>query len=197
MEPAPDKAASAPSKLRTTKVPLWVALVLAGMLLAALAASAIYQRNSERRYEIAAQELTQKLDKEKAAVQSLAQEALTRHGEEAHRLFGTALAWAVRSALMRGNYDEIDQYFTELVRNQRIRLILLADNNGKVVLATDRDLKGANFGQHFPAALLDEPAVAIHAGEGQLRRLVMPIQGLSARMGTALLVYEAPSLPGR
>ena len=40
-----------------------------------------------------------------------------RRGDDAHVLFGTALARVVRSALMRNNLDEIDQYFAALVRN--------------------------------------------------------------------------------
>ena len=179
-----------PSKLRMIKLPLWVSLVLLLMLLASVGYLALYQREAERRQEAAVHEVTARASSESAAASVRAQEAFTRETEETYRLFGTTLAWSVRSALMRKNLDEIDQYFGELVKHERVRLVLLADASGNVVVTTDRNFKGAPFAQHFPAALLEQKSVAIEPADGQMKRLVMPIQGLNERLGTAMLVYQ-------
>ena len=194
MDTQAESNAAAPSKLRTIRLPLWVTLVAVALLVAAVVWHLVSQRQADQRQELAVQAVTQKLNAEHAALQARAREAFSSHSEDAHRLFGTALSWAIRSALTRNDYGEIEQYFSELVKNQRIRLAVLSDPEGKLVLATDGNMKGSAFTQHFPAALLNERAVAVHPGEGQLKRLVMPIQGLSAPLGTALVVYEAPAL---
>ena len=188
-----EQAVQKPSRLRTVKLPLWVSLLLLLMFLTTLGYLALSQREAARRQEAAVQDLTSRFTAEKTAAAAQAQEAFTRQSEAAYRLFGTALAWSVRDALMRKNLDEIDQYFGELVKDERIRLVLLADATGNVIVSTDRNFKGAPFAQHFPAAALEHKSVSIESAEGQMKRLVMPIQGLNERLGTALLVYQAPA----
>lgn len=178
------------------KLPLWVTLAVLGLALAVLAWQQYSVVSAERRFEAERQALTSKLAADHEAALTRTRNALTAHSEEALKLFGTALGWTIRSAMMRENRDEIDQYFTELVKRDRVRLALLAGPDGKVLVASDRNFQDSAFSQHFPAALLQEPAVAIHRGEGQLRRLVVPVHGLSQQLGTVLLVYEAPEIPG-
>jgi type II secretory pathway pseudopilin PulG len=191
-EPSP---ATSPATREPMKLPLWVTLVLLGLLLAVIAWRQYAVVATERRFEAERQELTSRLTAEKQVAVARARQALTQQTEDALKLFGTALGWTVRSAMMRNNRDEIDQYFTELVKRDRVRLALLADPDGKVLVSSDRNFQGSAFAQHFPAALLQEPTVAIQPGEGQLRRLVVPVHGLSQKLGTVLLVYDATSIP--
>lgn len=174
------------------RVPAWVALALLVALIVVIAIWQLAGRETERRFEAERQELTQKLEADRAAIQSQAREAIARQSEEAHILFGTALAWVVRSALMRNNMDEIDQYFSTLVKNERIKLALLASQDGKVMVSSDRQYQGSELGQHFPPALLEVEQVTVQREAAQ-NRLVLPIQGLSSRLGTALVIYTAPA----
>ena len=185
-----------PVRKEPMKLPLWVTLAAIGVLLALLAWRHYAAVSTERSFESRQQELTTRLEGERAAAVSRTREALSAESEEAMKLFGTALGWTIRSALMRENHDEIDQYFTELVKRERIRLALLAGPDGQVLVSSDRNYQASPFSQHFPESLLQEPAVALHAAEGQSKRLVIPVQGLSRRLGTVLLVYEAAKAPG-
>lgn len=180
------------SKLHTIKLPLWVSLVLLAMLISMFAWKEIALGAAERRLAEERQAFIANTEMDRAAFQRAAQEALERHSEDVHRLFGTALAWNIRSALMRNNLDEINQYFSALVKNERIPLVLLADPEGKVLLASDRKFMGTQVSDHFPAALLQKTGVTIHPGEGKERRMVLSIQGLNTRLGTVLLTYVAP-----
>jgi len=179
-------------KLRTIKLPLWVSLALLALLIGVFAWKQIAVGAAERRLAGERQALIDKTEAERAAFQRTGQEALARHSEDAHRLFGTALAWNIRSAMMRNNLDEIDQYFTALVQNERIQFVLLADREGKVLLASDRKYLGGQFSDSFPAALLQQTGVTIHPAEGKERRMVLSIQGLNTQLGTVLLTYVAP-----
>ena len=179
------------------KLPLWVSLILLVLLIAVIAWAQFSRSSVEQRFQRERQELTEKLNAEKGALMARAQHALVQQSEEAFRLFGTALGWAVRSAVMRNNRDEVDQYFTELVKHERVRLALLADPGGKIVVSSDRNFQGAEFAQHFPVALLQGTSVAVHAGEGELKRLVIPIHGLSKNLGTVLVLYQAATMPAK
>jgi len=178
--------------LLRTKLPLWVSVALLVLLAAAVAWAFFAAGASERRLAAQQQELTQKLEIERATLLRESEEALMRQTRELETLFGAALAWSVRSAMLRNNLDEIDQYFGDLVRNPRIPLVLLADAEGKVLRATDRKFLATAFEASFPAELLTGTDVAVYPDEGRRKRIVLPIQGLTARLGTVLLLYSPP-----
>lgn len=184
--------ASPISMLQTIKLPLWVGLTLLALLIAVFVWKQVAVAEAERRVAAERQALIAQTEVEKNTLQRTAQEALARHSGEIYQLFGTALAWNIRSAMMRNNMDEIDQYFAALVKNPQIPLVLLADPAGKVLLASDRKFQDRNFSDNFPAALLQQPGVSIHPGEGKERRLVLQIQGFNALLGTVLLTYTTP-----
>jgi hypothetical protein len=190
-EPRPKPAALA--RLQQTRLPLWISLVLLLLLIIALAWNRLGTGSAERRLAEERQQLTQQLEADRSAMQREAQEALARQTQDMQILFGTALAWSVRSAMLRNNFDEIDQYFVDLVKNPRVTLALLADVNGKVLRTSDRKYLDTPFSEHFPAELLKGEDVAVHPDEGDRKRLVLPIQGLTARLGTVLLVYSPPA----
>ena len=184
---------SALTRLQQTKLPVWVSLLLLFALVVVAAWAAFAVSGAERRLAQERQQFEQKLEADTSALRREAQETVARQTQETQLLFGTALAWSVRSAMLRNNLDEIDQYFGELVKNPRIALVLLADVDGKVLRTTDRKYLDAQFSTHFPDELLKVENVVVRSGEGERIRLVLPIQGLTARLGTVLLVYAAPS----
>lgn len=198
---APENAAPVPAqatlmeRLRTTRVPLWTSVVLALAVLLVFAWKQIAVGAAERRLEAERQALTAQLAEERASLLLRAREAVARSSEANHLMFGTALAWAVRGELIRGNHDQIDQYFNELVRNERIRAVVLAAADGQIVLASDRKLQGGLLAQHFPGNAGEAPAVAVRDGVDGEKLLVLPIQGLTSRLGTVVLAYRPETGP--
>jgi hypothetical protein len=174
---------------RRAGVPIWATVLL--VVVAALVAQALAHQSVERRHELETRQLTQIYKSEQAASQARAVDELARESEEVHQLLGTSIAWTIASALTRKKNNELDLYFQELTKNGHIDLVLFADTKGKVMLTSNPDLRGADFEQHFPAALLREATVSIHRGAGATNRLVMPVHRLGVRLGTAMLVYRA------
>jgi hypothetical protein len=176
------------ARLNQVKLPLWVTLVLLIVFLGLFAAREFTLRGREDRVNDERRAVAQQLEVEQAA-----RRASTRHvSDAAYQLFGKAFAWAVRSALLRRNLDEIEQYFAAITANPQIRLAVLVDQRGKILLASDRQLQDAQFTAHFPAALLETTDVAIQPGDAGQSRLVLPIQGLNRRLGTVLVIYTEP-----
>ena len=180
-------------RLQSTKLPVWVSLLLLLALIAVGGWGMIESNANERRADEERVLLSQKLEADLAAARRQMQETISVQTRDLQNLFGTALAWAVRSSMLRSNLDEIDQYFGDLVKNPRIALVLLADAEGTILRSTDKKYLDAQFSSQFPAALLQDADVSIHAGESNRVRLVLPIQGLTSRLGTVLLEYSAPS----
>jgi hypothetical protein len=182
-----------PFSILTAKLPLWVSLVLLLIVALVFAWKQVALGRMESRFEEEKQQLTEQYETGKSTLMRQASAALSKNSEAAHRLFGNALAWAIRGELIRNNLDQIDQYFSELVKVERIHLVALASQEGKVLVASDKKFQNAEFGQVFPAELLNETQVAIHP-QGDERLLVVPVMGLNTRLGTAVLRYTPESL---
>lgn len=195
MEAYDDAPIASKRTTERTGVPLWVTLLLLAVVVAVIAWRQYSVVSAERRFEADRQELTSRLNAEKASAVARTRQALIQHNEDAWRLFGTALGWTVRDAMMRDNRDQIDQYFTQLVKDARVRLVLLADPNGKVIVSSDRNFQGVAFSQHFPPGLLQGKDAVIVAADASTRRLVVPVHGLSAQLGTVVIDFETPADP--
>lgn len=177
-------------RLTAVKLPLWVGLAL----LILWAISFGWQSLAQKRLEA-------KLDTERAAMtaqaandrQALLGQLRARTGaasEASLREFGTALAWAVRGEMIRTNLDQVDQFFTEVVKLPGTERALLADADGKVVVSTDRRHLGVEASTVVPPeALLPEVTVRSEA-DGTLL-LVVPVMGLNDRLGTVFVTRRS------
>lgn len=182
------------SKLQNARLPLWITLVLAALLVFVFVSQRMVLSAAEARLAAETQRLTEQFAAEKSALLARANSAISGNSEAAHLLVGKTLSWAVRGEQIRGNLGEIDQFVGELVRNERVQQVLVVDRDGRISLASDRKLQGAAFSDHFPADLLGAPDVSVTDGGDGLKHLVMPIQGLNARLGSVLVVYRPEPL---
>ncbi len=178
------------AKLQSVRVPLWLPLLLGALLVVVFIWKQWAMSAAEAERESQRIALTEQAAREKAALLARANEAIARNSDAAHRLMGATLAWSVRGEKSRGNLGQIDEFFGELVRNERIQQAALADHDGQILLSSDRKLQGARFADHFPVEMLGEPTVAIHPGKDGTKYLVMPILGLTSRTGSVILVYR-------
>ena len=117
--------------------------------------------------------------------------------EDALRRFSVPLAWVIRREAIAGNLDQIDQYFTDLVRLQGFQSALLAQTDGKVLVASDRKKLAEAFSAIYPAEYLQAAEIRVdRAASGNLRAII-PILGLNQHLGTLVLEFTPPaySLP--
>lgn len=176
------------TKLHEIKLPLWVSLVLLVLLLIVFVWQSFAVATAERRLETERRALVE----QQASRHTAAGEATQRADSQSRQLFGTALAWAVRAEMIRGNFDQIDQYFSALVRTEGLDLALLAAPSGTVLVASDRAYVDAPLPAGFPTDLLRAEAIQTLPGGDGSERLAIPIHGLNARLGTVILVLQPP-----
>lgn len=116
-----------------------------------------------------------------------------RRAEAALTRFSTPFAWAIRRELMASSLDQVDQYFTELVRIEGFQSAVLATPDDKVVVASDRKNLAAVFSSLYPAQYLQAKEIQVErAASGNLRAIV-PIMGLNQHLGTVVLEFAPPA----
>lgn len=165
--------------LHTTRLPLWVSLILVGVLLFVYASG-----------QMAAKRLEARLAEEKTAFVAEVQTRTSAALDAADRRFAQTLSWAVRGEMLRNNLDQVDQFFAEIVRMPGYKLALLAAPDGKLLVATDRRLVGQAAGSVAPAALVNTADVTLQPDEAGMHWLAIPVMGLNSRIGTVLVQVE-------
>lgn len=106
------------------------------------------------------------------------------------QLFALPLAWSVRKELMRANYDQIDDYFNELIQRKGFGVIMLLDPSGTIKVSTDRKLQGSSFLLRYPRMTLQAPVQVSYAlPEGGKSMFLVPVMGLNSRLGTIAFIY--------
>jgi hypothetical protein len=115
--------------------------------------------------------------------------ALNAQAQKMLRLTALPLAWAVRSEMMRGNLDPVDDYFRELIRKPGVLLIALINKEDKVVLATNRKLETQSADGLFSKAIRDADDIVIEDSD-PLLRLGVPIMSLNEKLGVLVMDYR-------
>jgi hypothetical protein len=181
------RSATLIGKLTRTRLPLWVSLALLILWLVTFGWQSFAQMRLEARLEQDREEMTAQIEADRSTMLGQLRSRVETETDESRRQFGLALAWAVRGEMIRNNLDQVDQFFTEIVRLPNTERVLLVGTDNKVLIATDRRLKGADAVALVGADALQLPQVSVRAGQDGTRELVIPVMGLNARIGTVIL----------
>lgn len=160
-------------------VPVVIVLLAGGIVLV--------RHLGERKLEKAAEQAA--LDRERY-VRVLDERAVAMQRADI-RLFSVPLAWSVRRELMQQNYAQIDEYFSELVRNRQFRVVMLVDHAGKIKVSSDRKLLGNAFSSLYPGIGTTPREIVSYPLPGNSSDLfLVPVLGLNAGIGTVAFVYS-------
>lgn len=108
------------------------------------------------------------------------------------RLFTVPLAWAVRREMMAGNLDQVDQYVADLVNQPGFERVVVAKADGSVAVASDRKHIGAPFASLYAERHLGAEQIAVEETAPGRWLIVVPVMGLTARLGTVAIDYRVP-----
>jgi len=190
-ETQPGGASAPPIPRPTWRLPA----VAAAVLLVVVLGMYLWQRSAvgdaERRLEGEKAQVVA----EKAAVVKQATEVVAQKRKDALSLFAMPLAWAVRREVNAGNLDQVDQYFTEVVKQPGFTRAVFASADGIVKVSSDRKVLGQRFDELYPAELLSlEETRLVEVTPGTLV-VVVPIMGLSQRQGVIAIDSTQGPLP--
>jgi len=103
--------------------------------------------------------------------------------------FSVPFAWAVRREMMANNLDQVDQYFTDLVKLPGFKSAVLSGPDGKVLVSSDRKNLAVAFDSIYPADYLQASDIKVEQGSSGSLVAVVPIMGLNQHLGTVVLEY--------
>ncbi len=126
-------------------------------------------RKVEKEAQKQAEKLTQATD-----------QALLEKNRALLRLTSIPLSWVVRMEMPKGNYDNIDEYFKQIIKEDQFKVILLAGRDGKILVSTDRRMEGAHLSQYYPASLLEHYETEVRELNTEELLVVTPVIGLTA-----------------
>lgn len=99
------------------------------------------------------------------------------------------LVWAVRKEMIRGNFEQINEYMERLVHEKGFKTILLVDASLKILLSTDKRMQGQRFADYYPVEILQVNDISISTDSLNIR-VIAPVMGLNSRLGTLVIEYQ-------
>lgn len=129
----------------------------------------------------------------KAQVTESANRIITEQHKQYLRLVAVPLTWAVRSEMIKNNYDQINQYLNQFVKEKNMKEIVVAKPDGTIVVATNKKREGASVTGAFPPSVLQEDKTAVTTLESGDIMVVSPVMGLNSKQGILILLYTPPS----
>jgi len=139
---------------------------------------------------IAVRNMEKTMEAQRAKLAEKSQQAITSKTHELLRLTTIPLVWVVRREMINENYDQINEYLNQFVKEPNIKQIIVVKSDGTIAVATDKKIEGAPFSSLFPQALIEQNEISISDdGKGNIR-VVAPIMGLNAKLGLLIMMYE-------
>lgn len=101
-----------------------------------------------------------------------------------YALITKVFSWAVRSDMMRNNYDQANQYLKQIVKEPHIQKVFAIDvEKNVIVLSTDKNEVGMPVSDIL---LLQTNNAAIQYNSNSTR-FIIPITGLNKKIGIAVI----------
>jgi hypothetical protein len=142
--------------------------------------------------ELAIQDLEMEMEDQRTAMSEERLEALEARTRAMLELTALPLAWAVRGEMMRGNLQQIDEYFRDFVKEAGVESIFLIGRENTVVLATNRKLETQPADQVVSQRIQEAESALIEKSDSAMR-LGVPIMSFNEKMGILVMDYEAQS----
>ena len=118
------------------------------------------------------------------------QQLMAENTSQFLRLTMVSLVWVVRKEMLQENYGQINEYLTNYVKEGNIQQIVLVKADGVIAESTDKRIEGAEAASVFPPKIFEQDDINITEDENANLRVVAPIMGLNARLGSLVLIYK-------
>lgn len=140
---------------------------------------------------IALNKLQNKYDTEKAALISKANQQLMQAHSEHLQLLAKPFVWALRTEMLQGNFNQVNLYMSDMVKERNVQQIIVADNKGLVVASTNKKDEKQLFSVIAKGVDITSNDIRIDTN-GSVITMTSPIMGFNNRLGTLLIKYDVP-----
>ncbi len=156
------------------------------IILAGLAYVAFLTFDFSRR----AEDLRAELDAEKETVYVETQKIIDKNNEDALKMGLTTFVWAIRGEMLSEDYEQVNQYILQLIKEDRISDIIIANKEGVIINASNKKMEKTPFEDKFDKQyLVAENTEVVKQTDGTLH-LVAPIMSFNSKIGTVVMIYH-------
>jgi hypothetical protein len=128
------------------------------------------------------------VSKTRAELTQRAAQVIGEQNRSLLRLASIPFVWAVRSEMLRGNLDQVNQYLTLFVKEPGMKEIIVAGPDGVGLVATNKKREGATVTGSFPPEVLKSNVTMLSTLVNGDLVVAAPVMGLNSRLGTLILV---------
>ena len=139
---------------------------------------------------IAVKNIQKRMEAQQVQLIEKSQQVITEKTRYFLRLTTTPFVWAIRKEMLRENYDQINEYLNQFVKEPHIKQILVIKADGTIAIATDKKLEGVAFSSLYPNELMEKNEIVITDDKNGNILVVSPIMGLNKKLGMFLMAYE-------
>ena len=129
---------------------------------------------------------------ERQAIKAQASTQLMQTHEMHLKLLAKPLIWALRTEMLRGNLSQVNLYLNDMVKEQGIQRMIIADSKGKIIASTNKKDEGQPFSTFGKEETLTNDQTSVTSGDGGSLIMTSPIMGFNNRLGTLLIKYSVP-----
>ncbi len=130
--------------------------------------------------------------KDRNAIIGQVESKVAEKNEEMLRLITRPMVWSIRSEIMRGNLDQISIFTADLVRERNFEYIHVIDDEGQIIVSTDKKREGEPVGAVIDRGLTLADNTRILHDDNSLM-VVAPVMGYDKRLGTLVISYKPES----
>ena len=169
---------SEPKKSGSTKFLLYVIGALVVLVIAMYVWKGIAVHQAGKSIEAERAELAQ----QQATMEEQMRQATAARVEEMMQLMAVPLGWAVRAEAIKDDYDQIEEYASLLVKQKRVRRVVLVNLQGNIRMSTDRKLQGEPASRFF-GRLADQSEITLERTDAGDYNLMVPLLGYTGKLG--------------
>ncbi|RYD76383.1 MAG: hypothetical protein EOP53_14780 [Sphingobacteriales bacterium] len=125
-----------------------------------------------------------------AEAKRLADESIKSRTNSLLRLSTIPFLWAIRSELQRENYQEIEQYLHQFVREKGVTHVALVGTDNIIRLASDKKNEGRPYSEIYTEEIAGLDNMIIHEKNDGQKLILAPVTGINDRLGTVVIAYD-------
>ena len=129
---------------------------------------------------------------EQRTLSEKATQQIVQTNEAYLKLLAKPIVWSMRTEMMQGNFNQINLYINDLVKEKNFQRIVVANEKGIILSSTDKKDEGQPFSTVArEAALSSDDTNVENIGDSTLV-MTSPIMGFNNRLGTLYINYTIP-----
>ena len=139
---------------------------------------------------VAVKNVRERMEAQQIQLIEKSQQVMTEKTRYFLRLTTTTFVWAIRKEMLRENYEQINEYLNQFVKEPHIKQVLVVKSDGTVAVATDKKLEGVAISSLYPNELIEKNEIEITDDQNGNMLILSPIMGFNKKLGMFLMVYE-------